>query len=315
MSRQLVTQALTLMCANYVFPEKAEEAAASIRTRRDAGEYDDLGEEALGQRLTEQLYAVCADKHLRVRLRHTELHDAMTEEQARAVWLEQSRLANYGVARVERLDGNVGYVDVREVAYPGVAARAIAAAMELVSHSHALIIDLRKCRGGSPQGVIFWNSYLFPDDETHLNDIYDGASGETRQFWSASYLPGERYLDRPVFVLISASTFSGGEEFCYNLKALGRATLIGETTGGGAHPTDQFPITPTIEITVPVARSINPITGTNWEGTGVAPDVAVPAEQAMDVAYRRALQHVVDTSAVSLSVRAEAQAALAASAG
>jgi C-terminal processing protease CtpA/Prc len=206
----LVTQALALMCANYVFPEKAEKAAAAIRTRLDVGEYDDLGEEALGERLTEQLYEVCADKHLRVRRRDDELHDAMTEEQARAAWLEQSRLANYGVARVERLDGNVGYLDLRQIAYPGVAGRAIAAAMELVSHSHALIIDLRKCRGGSPAGVIFWNSYLFADDETHLNDIYDGASGETRQFWSASYLPGERYLDRPVFVLTSAFTFSGG---------------------------------------------------------------------------------------------------------
>jgi len=168
-------------------PDKAE-AAAAIRIRLDAGEYDELDEEALGERLTEQLYAACADKHLRVRLRGAELHEAMTEEQARAVWLEQSRLGNYGVARVERFDGNVGYLDLREIAYPGVAGRAIAAAMELVSHSHALIIDLRNCRGGSPPGVIFWNSYLFPDDETHLNDIYDGASGETRQFWSAPYL-------------------------------------------------------------------------------------------------------------------------------
>jgi C-terminal processing protease CtpA/Prc len=115
-----------------------------------------------------------------------------------------------------------------------------------------------------------------------------------------------------VFVLISAFTFSGGEEFCYNLKALGRATLVGETTRGGAHPTDQFPITPTLEITVPVARSINPITGTNWEGTGVEPDVAVPADEARDVAYRQALQYVVHTSSAPPSVRAEAQAALAA---
>lgn len=115
-----------------------------------------------------------------------------------------------------------------------------------------------------------------------------------------------------MYVLISAFTFSGGEEFCYNLKALGRATLVGETTRGGAHPTDQFPITPTLEITVPVARSINPITGTNWEGTGVEPDVAVPADQAMDVAYRQALQHVVDTSSATPSVRSEADAAVAA---
>jgi C-terminal processing protease CtpA/Prc len=114
--------------------------------------------------------------------------------------------------------------------------------MQLISHTHALIIDLRKNSGGSPAGVIFWNSYLFPDSQTHLNNIYDGATGETRQFWSLAYVPGERYLDRRVYVLISEMTFSGGEEFCYNLKTQGRATLIGQTTGGGAHPTQVFPL-------------------------------------------------------------------------
>jgi C-terminal processing protease CtpA/Prc len=305
----LIDEALRLLLANYIFPEKAEAAAAAVRRRREAGEYAGLDEEKLAGRLTAELFEVCEDKHLRVRVRDADLRAALTEDELVAAYREGLKHANYGIARVERLDGNVGYLDLRQIAEASVGGRAIAAAMELVSHTEALIIDLRRNRGGSPNGVIFWTSYLFRDDETHLNDIYDGASGVTRQFWSLAYLPGERYADRPVFVLTSDVTFSGGEELCYNLQAQGRATLIGQTTRGGAHPTQVFPITPTLEITVPLARSVNPVTGGNWEGTGVVPDLEVPAEEAFDLAYRRALEHVLTTGAPA-GVREEARAAL-----
>jgi C-terminal processing protease CtpA/Prc len=309
MSGSLVEKAVELLCGKYIFPDRAEEAAAGIRKRLAAGEYEGLDEAALGERLTAELFEVCRDKHLRVRVRDESLHAALTEAELEAVWREQQRLANYGIARVERLDGNVGYLDLRGVTGAGIGGRAIAAAMELVSQTHALIVDLRRNRGGSPDGVIFWTSYFFPDGDTHLNGIYDGATGRTRQYWSLAWLPGQRYLDRPVYVLTSDLTFSGGEEFCYNLKAQRRATLIGEATRGGAHPTEVFPITPTFEITVPIARSVNPVTGGNWEGTGVEPDVAVPAAEAFDVAYREALRHVLGAS-TSAAVLAEARAAL-----
>jgi C-terminal processing protease CtpA/Prc len=309
MSTHVIDEALALLCTKYIFPEKAERAAAAIRVRLEAGEYDDLDDATLAERLTGQLFDLCGDKHLRLRVRDIELQTASTEAELEAAWREQLRLNNYGIAKVERLDGNIGYLDLRSVAEPAVGGRAIVAAMELVSHTHALIIDLRKNRGGSPDGAIFWNSYLFPDGQTHLNSIHR-AGGEARQYWTLAYLPGERYLDRPVYVLISDVTFSGGEEFCYNLKAQGRATLIGQTTRGGAHPTEFFPITPTLFFTVPIARSVNPVTGTNWEGTGVEPDIAVPAEEAFAVAYRNALRHVLTTS-TSPAVLAEARTALA----
>ncbi|GAA3920090.1 S41 family peptidase [Actinoplanes auranticolor] len=310
MSPHIIDPALDLLCANYIFPEKAAAAADAIRRRRAAGEYDGLDEETLAARLTADLAEVCADKHLRVRTREAALHDVLTRDELEAAYRESLRHANYGIARVERLDGNVGYLDLRQIAEAAVGGRAIAAAMELIVHTEALIIDLRRNRGGVPNGVTFWLSYLFRDDETHLNDIYDGPSGRTRQFWSLAHLPGERYPDRPVFVLTSGATFSAGEEFCYNLQALGRATLIGETTRGGAHPTEVFPITATVEITVPLARSVNPVTGGNWEGTGVVPDIGVPAAAAFDLAYRKALEHVLTTSAPD-AVLAEAEAALA----
>jgi len=222
------------------------------------------------------------------------------------------RLDNFGIHRVERLDGNIGYLDLRRVPVPENAGPAIAAAMELVSGTYALIIDLRQNGGGSPDGVAFWCSYLLPEEPTHLNDIFHADTGETRQFWSNPYLPGSRYLDRPVYVLTSSRTFSGGEDFGYTLQALGRAEVIGETTGGGAHPTRGFPISAAVSIGIPFARSVNPVTGTNWQGTGVVPDVSADAEQAYDVAYAKALRHVLDLADVPPPVEHEARDALAA---
>ena len=222
------------------------------------------------------------------------------------------RLDNFGIRRVERLDGNVGYIDLRRMAVAANAGPAITAAMELVAGTYALLIDMRHNGGGAPDGVVFWCSYLFGEEKpTHLNDIFHADTGETRQFWALPYVPGTRYPDQPVFLLTSARTFSGGEDLCYTLQALGRAEVIGETTGGGAHPTRPFPVSAAVHIAVPFARSVNPVTGTNWQGTGVVPDVAVPAEQAYDVAYARALERVLAMDDVPPPVADEARGALA----
>jgi len=224
---------------------------------------------------------------------------------------QMGRLDNFGIHRVERLDGNIGYLDVRRVAVPANAGPAISAAMELVAGTYALIIDLRHNGGGSPEGVVFWCSYLFTEQPVHLNDIFHADTGETRQFWALPYVPGTRYVDRPVYVLTSSRTFSGGEDFCYTLQALGRAELIGETTGGGAHPTRGFPISRAVHIAIPFARSINPVTGANWQGTGVVPDIAVPGAEAYDVAYARALRHVLALDDLVPPIEDEARDALA----
>jgi hypothetical protein len=309
-----VEKIIEAVCAKvrtrYVFPDRAAQAAAMIEVSLAAGEYVGLGEVALAERLTEQLYAVCEDRHLAVRIRSGSQGDTPEPEALERALQEKFRACNFGIAKVERLDGNVGYLDLRLIADPGSGGQAIAAAMELVSQTYALIIDVRRNRGGWPDGAIFWCSYLFPDDQTHLNDIFDPESGLTRQYWTLAYLPGRRYVDRPVYVLTSGLTFSGGEDLCYNLQAQGRAQLIGETTRGGAHPFERFVISPTIEITVPSTRSVNPVTGTNWEGTGVVPDIAVPAAEAFDLAYRRALQHVL-TMPAPASITDEATAVLA----
>jgi Peptidase family S41/N-terminal domain of Peptidase_S41 in eukaryotic IRBP len=341
--RDIVTKALALLRENYVFPDQAERIAAEIEARLAAGDYDDLDEITLTERLTEHLQAASEDKHLRVRLgggppprrngpgprrgsadprhesgdpsrdradpgrddpgrdgadrgRAAEDGDGQAGHEVRRLKMRQrARLDNFGIRRLERLDGNIGYLDLRRVASPESAGPAVAAAMELVAGTYALIIDLQRNGGGSPHGVALWCSYLFPEGPTHFNDIFDAGTGETRQFWSYPYLPGSRYLDRPVYLLTSSRTFSGAEDFCYTLQSLGRAEIIGETTGGGAHLTRPFRISAAVHIGVPHARSVNPVTGTNWQGTGVVPDTPTPADQAYDVAYAKALHHVLET--------------------
>jgi len=318
--REIVTKALELLRANYVFPEQAGQAATAIEARLEAGEYDDLDEITLTERLTRDLQEITGDRHLRVvfgggpgprRQRIGEPEEPKDHEARRLAMRRMGRLDNFGIRQVERLDGNVDYLDVRRVAVPANACPAIGAAMELVAGTYALIIDLRHNGGGAPEGVVFWCSYLFDGEPTHLNDIFRADTGETRQFWALPYVPGTRYLDRPVFVLTSGRTFSGGEDFAYTLQALGRATVVGETTGGGAHPTRGFPISAAVHIGIPFARSVNPVTGTNWQGTGVVPDVPADAEQAYDVAYARALEKVLTMDDVPPPIADDAREALA----
>ncbi|MEU9002402.1 S41 family peptidase [Streptomyces sp. NPDC048551] len=282
---EIIEQALLRIEAGYVFPEKAAATGVAIRRRLADGAYDGLDERTLCETVTKHLQEVCPDKHLRL-LWSEEAQSMEPEDQdaGRAAFLAMLRADNQGVRRVEQLEGGVALIEIRSIASAVEGAPLIGAAMQLAAGSSALILDLRECRGGAPEGAAMWCSYFFPDDEVHLNDIYDGASGTTRQYWTSGHLPAPRYLDRPVYVLTSAITFSGGEDVAYTLRAHGRATLVGETTRGGAHPTARHAVTPHVLVTVPAARAINTVTGTNWEGVGVVPDVAAPADGALDAA-------------------------------
>ena len=137
-------------------------------------------------------------------------------------------------------------------------------------------------------------SYLF-DKPTHLIDIYNRKEDSTVQNWTLSYLPGARLTKQPVFVLTAQRTFSGAEEFAFDLKNQKRATIVGETTGGGAHPVSGHPVGDYFMVAVPFAKSLDPVTKTNWEGTGVEPDVKVSAADALDTAEKLALGKIQET--------------------
>lgn len=179
------------------------------------------------------------------------------------------------------------HLKLRCFADAGAAGATAIAAMNFLGGSDALIFDLRANGGGTPSMISSCSSYLF--EPTHLNSFYIRKEDETKQFWTQAYVPGPRLAKVPVFVLTSSRTFSGAEEFSYNLKNTKRGTIVGETTGGGAHPVRGYKVEGyDVTVAVPFGRAINPISGTNWEGKGVEPDIAVPADQALDVAYAKA---------------------------
>jgi C-terminal processing protease CtpA/Prc len=278
----------------YVFPDRALAMATVLL--EGLPRYQGLAEPELCEALTADLHAVYADLHLSVVYRPDS--PAPEDGDSFVAWV---RSRADGVSKVEHLKGNVGLFDLRNIMGPELVGETIAAAFTMLRHTEALILDLRGNRGGSPDGAAYFCSYFLPPEPVHLNDVYSRIDDVTHQYWSWPLVPGPRYLARPLYVLTGPLTFSGGEEIAYNLQQLARAghldaTLIGETTRGGAHPTDEHVVNPVISVQVPEARSINPFTGTNWEGIGVVPDVTIAADQAFEAAYQRALAQIRPSS-------------------
>lgn len=284
-----------LVAEQYVFPSLGADLSRLLEDRLTDGR-DTLvpDEESLAAALTQELQSLNGDKHLRLLHSPSELperEDEAAELAAMAAWAERTA---GGIARAERLDGNVGYLDLQPLLFPpSIAGEAVAAAMTLIAPADALLIDVRRCLGGAPDMVAMLCTYLFDSEPVHLIDMIsrpaaDGTA-EVRQSWTMPFAPGRRFgPDKPVFVLTSGTTFSGGEELAYDLQQLGRATVVGERTRGGAHPVERFRIRPHLQATIPVARALSPASGGNWEGTGVLPDVPVAAGEALDAACQRA---------------------------
>lgn len=273
----------------YVFPEVGEKLDARLKERLAAKAYDTVtSAKAFSRVLTEDLAAIARDKHLNV-LYFSEA--PQPRPQGRPAGPDPMASRNYGFAKVERLAGNIGYLKLDAFADPsGEAGQIAAAAMAFLAGTDAMIIDLRQNGGGSPAMVAFLCTYFFEGGRpVHLNSLYWRTTGETQQWWTLGHVPGKRYVDRDVYVLTSSRTFSAGEEFTYNMQTQKRAMIVGETTGGGANPGGMERLSDHFGAFIPSGRAINPITKTNWEGTGVSADMAVAADKALDAAYRDAL--------------------------
>ena len=292
--REVIDGTIAQLKKAYVFPDVALQMEKAVRDRAARGEYNSIASgQKLAKKLTEDFRAVSRDKHLKVVANAEGIPDKAGSQPSREE-IEMMARVNFGFEKVERLQGNVGYIDIRGFVPAEFGREAGAAAMSSVANTDALIIDLRKNGGGSPSMIAFLTSYLF-DEPTHLNDIYTEQTKSTQSWWTLPHVPGAKFGGKkPVYVLTSNYTFSGGEEFAYNLKNLKRATVIGETTGGGAHPVAGHKVSRRFAIDVPISRAINPITKTNWEGTGVTPDIPMAADDAFDHAYRLALAAVIE---------------------
>jgi retinol-binding protein 3 len=273
----------------YVYPDLAQKMADAVRANQKQGDYDALTDpDAFANRLTKDLQAVSHDKHLRVNYSPVKLPPDEGKEQKptpeeEAQFRKMLERTNCSFQKVEILPRNIGYLKFNAFPDPTFCGATVVAAMNFLAHVDAIIFDLRENGGGHPEMVAMISSYLFAKP-THLNDLYNRSEDFTTQYWTLPYLPGTTLADKPAFVLTSKSTFSGAEEFTYDLKNLKRATIVGETTRGGAHPVAGHRIDDHFSIGVPFARAVNPISKTNWEGTGVEPDVPVKAADALEKA-------------------------------
>ena len=278
---------------SYVFPETAKKMEEAVRAHQKKGDYDAITDgDDFAKRLTNDFQSVSHDKHLHVMFSPASMPDMEaqpSDPKREAEERKEMERMNCGFNNAEILESNIGYLKFDFFADPGICGPTAVAAMNFLANVDAIVFDLRENGGGDPKMIAFVSSYLFAE-RTHLNDLWTRKGDVTDQYWTLPYVPGKRLDGKAAFVLTSSHTFSGGEEFTYNLKTLKRATIIGETTGGGAHPVRGHRITEHFAIGVPFARAINPITHTNWEGTGVEPDVKVPAADALTTAKKLAAE-------------------------
>ncbi|MFJ8390408.1 S41 family peptidase [Streptomyces sp. NPDC094438] len=285
----VIDETARLLTEHYVFPETAEQLTGLLQRRLAEGAYGVDDAEELARLVTADLQSVNGDRHLRLK-HHADPVPPKQGAATRDAMRRDFDTSLGGAPRVELLDGGVAVLELAPMLFPlEWAAEPLGAALTLASRAQALIVDLRANRGGDPDTVAFVCSYLL-DKRTHLNTMHWRGGERSEQSWSLPHVPGARFGgSKPLYVLSSDSTFSAAEELAYDLQQLGRAVVVGERTRGGAHPCNGWTVHPHLEATIPVGRAINPVSGTNWEGTGVQPDIACAAADSLDHAHALAL--------------------------
>ena len=272
-----------LLAAQYVLADRAKGYADEFRMRCAAGTYDSCAEaDDFAARVTADLVAITGDKHLNFRvIVASDIGEKAAGSLHHPVRYYRFRIKeNVGFYKLEWIEPRIGYLDLRRFNSFGEARDMALAAMKFLANARAIIIDVRENGGGSGD---YLSSYFLPYP-TQLSGVYSRRDSSLAEIWTRRDIGMEPRTDVPLFVLIGPNTFSAAEYFAYDMKTRKRATLVGEPTKGGAHSVDLFPIDDQFEFYISTARAISPVTGANWEGTGVIPDIHVPATAALDTA-------------------------------
>ncbi len=293
--RQAVTELAGMLRARYAIAETAEAAAKAIEAKLAGGSYDPIEDAGMfAEAVKADLIAATRDKHLDFGVAPPPAPTPVpggrpAPDAEAAAWRARARSGNWGLPRAEVLAGNVGYLEVRRFQPPDLAGDTVVAAISFLANTDAVIVDLRNCHGGNAYLQPLFAGYFF-SRPTSLYDMVFRGSNSTERFWTAAWLPGKRLAEVPMYILTSAYTFSGGEAFAYRFKVLKRATIVGETTGGGANAGGVLDVAPCFRVFMPMGQPVARDTKSNWEGTGVEPDIKTTAREALGVAHVEALK-------------------------
>jgi retinol-binding protein 3 len=312
--KEIVENVAEILDKYYVFPDKGKAMSEMLKSNLANRVYEGVADpNELKRRLLVDLQKFNLDPHLNIAyippnsgfhfVSDFEPKTKEREEEIKKFQAEEARTEranNFGLSKVEILEGNIGYLRIDGFqAQPDSAGSALAAAMKFLENTDAIIIDVRRNHGGNPDYVALVESYFFDGDPVLLDTIYSRPSNTTRELWSVKDVGAGRPSGRKLFVLTSASTGSGGEMLPYDLQSFKKATIVGETTLGGAHQMSPYPIVGdfgVFAVMVPDGRVVNAVTKSNWEAVGVKPDVPAPAEKALAAAHKLALEHVIEAT-------------------
>jgi hypothetical protein len=293
--------AADLLATRYVFPDKGRALAAQLRADARADRFAGVTDPVtFAKQVTQRLRALSGDGHLGLDYSEKAVAEDAAEAEGSYNATEMERWygahINHGFEQIARLEGNIGYLDLRVFAPPAMAGDVAAAAMTVLAQSDAVIVDLRKNGGGDGALGLLIAAYLFDGAPRPMSGTYNRPMDKLTPSLTPAWVPGRRIgPNKPVYVLTSKRTFSAAEAFAYDLQALKRVTVVGEPTGGGAHPFEYRRVHPHFMLSLAEGRSVNPITGSNWQGTGVTPDVRVPAEDALQKALELAKAAVLES--------------------
>ncbi|MBX3118249.1 MAG: S41 family peptidase [Fimbriimonadaceae bacterium] len=285
------------MNQTYVMPDIAKKIEAELRKWMAGSDYKAQTDPVqFAAHVNEIIKGQVTDAHLRFRYSPNVLPTRSSPREPSAEEIKRAeasvRFRNAEFTKVERLTGNIGYIAFNGFMGPEDMARPVEGAMRFLANTDAMIVDLRQNGGGDPRGVQLFCSYFFDEKPVHLNSIYfrNGNKGETIEFWTLKKVAGPRYLNKPLYILTSKRTGSGAEECAYNFQQLKRGTTVGSSTWGGANPGGVARLSDHFSCFIPGGRAINPYTKTNWEGTGVKPDVEIDPSKALKHAQLMAIK-------------------------
>lgn len=296
-NRAVVLALAKVLRERFAFRERGIAAAREIEVLEHRGTFRNAGTAAeLIALIDERIAPLVDDRHFRASYMGPELVAGFSESppsaDAIAAFHEEVRLRGGEIPEVRWLPGNVGYLRISMFLDAPPSMEKLAAAMAMLADTGALIVDVRGSPGGEPAGVANVIGHFVSERTATVRTQGGVEPGSERTYHAEPRKPG--YTGKPLFVLVDGKTASGAEEFAYDLQALRRATLVGETTMGAATPGGFRPLAHGFVAFIPMQIVANTLTGTNWEGVGVLPDVRVPSAESLSRAHRLALQAILE---------------------